>query len=77
MPGCPARGVVGDVPAVSVSLVVLPSVIKNTLLHLHIRSPIIINFTIPLGHGFIDGSDFSSVFPHVKIADSSLYGLWP
>ena len=60
---------------VSVSLVILPSVIKISLLHLHIRSLVPINFTIPLGHGFIDGSNFLSVFPHEVLADFPPYGL--
>ena len=60
---------------VSVTLVILPSVIKIALLHLHIRSPIIINFAIPLGHGFIDGSNLLPVFPHEVLADFPSYDL--
>ena len=52
-----------SIELVSVSLVTLPSVIEISLLHLHIRSPILINFTILLGHGFIDGSDCVISFP--------------
>ena len=35
-----------------------------------------INFTIPLGHGFIDGSNFLSVVPHEVLADFPFYGLF-